>query len=116
MQTPDKIIEVKLQPFISGFTKAINNQSKATAEQMADLQMVISQFNEHVRQLAEHLSAVERSRSNDQKILQELVAKLDNGSAENRRLLSEIDKKVSTNGFHSPERTGLFPGWFRGSA
>ena len=38
MHTPDNIIEVKLQPFISGFTKAVNNQSKATVEQMAELQ------------------------------------------------------------------------------
>jgi hypothetical protein len=35
MQTPDGIIEIKLQPFINGFTRAINNQSQATAEQMA---------------------------------------------------------------------------------
>jgi hypothetical protein len=116
MQTPDNIIEVKLQPFISGFTQAVNNQSKATTEQMADLQRIISQFNEHVHQLAEHMSQIAHSRSEDQKLLQALVSKLDAGSAETRRLLTEIDRKLSASTLGTPLLTRLLPGWLRGSA
>ena len=115
MQTPDGIIEVKLQPFIGGFTKAINNQSKATAEQIGNLQSVISQFDESVRQLAEQLTEMARSRSDDQKFLRELLSKLEAGTAETQRALTDIDKKFATSPVRTPDRTGLFPGWLRGS-
>jgi hypothetical protein len=106
MQTPDGIIEVKLQPFVSAFTKAVNNQSKATAEQMAELQKIITQFDGSVTELARHMGEVARSRSDDQRLLQDLISRIDAASAENRRLLTELDKKVfATSPPRPPERT-----------
>jgi len=106
MQTPDKIIEVKLQPFISGFTKSINAQSKATAEQMAQLQEVVSQFNDSVRQLADHNTEAGRSRIDDQKFLCDVVSKLDAGAAETRSLLAALDRTPTASPPRPPERTG----------
>ena len=95
MQTPDGIIEIKLQPFVSGFTKAVNNQSKASAEQMADLQKIFAQFDKSVRELAQHVTETATRRSDDQKLLRDLISSMDAASAENRRLVTELDKKVS---------------------
>jgi hypothetical protein len=116
MQTPDGIIEVKLQPFINGFTKAINNQSKATAEQMADLQKIISHFDQTVGHLAAQMAEVGRSRFGDQQLLRELLSRLEAASAESRRVLIEIDKKLSSRPVRMPQRTRFFTGWLRGSA
>jgi hypothetical protein len=116
MQTPEGIIEIKLQPFISGFTKAVNNQSKATAEQMGDLLKIISQFDDSVRQLSERMS---EARSVDEKFLRDLASKLEEGTAETRRLLIELlDKRRSVRPPRPvPERPGLFAwGWFRRGA
>jgi hypothetical protein len=95
MQTPDGIIEIKLQPFISGFTKAINAQSKATAEQMAALQKVNAPFVTSVRQLAEHMSEYTQSRAEDQKFLRDLASEVQTGAAEARRLVIELHKVIA---------------------
>jgi hypothetical protein len=96
MQMPDGIIEIKLQPFIAGFAQAINNQSKATAEQMADLQKIIAQLDKSVRELLQHLTEAATKRSDDQQALRRsLTSDLHAASAESRRLLTELDKKVS---------------------
>jgi hypothetical protein len=116
IQTPDGIIEVKLQPFISGFTKAINNQAKATGEQMGDLKKIISKFDESVGRLVEHMGEVERNRSVEQQLLRELLSQLEAASAETQQLLSEINKKLADNLPRRSERNGLFPGWLRGNA
>jgi predicted ribosome quality control (RQC) complex YloA/Tae2 family protein len=96
MQMPDGIIEIKLQPFIAGFTQAINNQSKATAEQMADLQKIIAQLDKSVGGLSQQLTEAATKRSDDQQALRrDLISDLHAASAESRRLLTELDKKVS---------------------
>jgi archaellum component FlaC len=48
MQMPDGIIEIKLQPFIGALTKAIDNHSKAAADQIANLQKTITEFDNTV--------------------------------------------------------------------
>jgi hypothetical protein len=116
MQTPDGVIEVKLQPFISGFTKAINNQSKATGAQMGDLLKLISRFDEAVRHLAHNLSSLASRQSDEQGLLRQLMSKLESDSSETRRLLTEIEKKLPKTSFYSPKWSGIFPGWLRGSA
>jgi hypothetical protein len=114
MQTPDGIIEIKLQPFITGFTRAVNNQTKATAEQMADLQKIIAQFDKSVRELAQHMAEAASRRSDDQR---DLMSRIDDASLENRRLLTELDKKVSaTSPSRSPKRIEPLWGMFRGRA
>jgi hypothetical protein len=96
MQMPDGIIEIKLQPFIAGFTQAINNQSKATAEQMADLQKIIAQLDKSVGGLSQQLTEAATKRSDDpQALRRDLISDLHAASAESRRLLTELDKKVS---------------------
>jgi hypothetical protein len=112
MQTPDGIIEVKLQPFISGFTKAINNQAKLTIEQMTDLKKIIAVFDESVGKLAERMAEA-GNRSLDQV---ELVSRLEATSAETRQLLKGIDNRLSAVPLPTPERNGLFGGWLKGRA
>jgi uncharacterized phage infection (PIP) family protein YhgE len=94
MQMPDGIIEIKLQPFISGFTQAVNNQSKAAAEQMADLQKIFAQFDKTVRELSEHMTQAASRRSDD---LRDLKSSMSAASAETLRLLTKLEKKISTN-------------------
>jgi hypothetical protein len=117
MQMPDGIIEIKLQPFIGGLTKAINNHSKANADQVAQLQRAVTQFDKTVQELAEYMSDAERARTEDQKVLRELLSSLVLGAAESRRLLIELDKKVSTSPPPSrPERGEAVWDWFRRGA
>jgi hypothetical protein len=95
MQMPDGIIEIKLQPFIGGLTKAINNYSKATADQIADLQKTVTQFGKSATELAGHMTEAEGKRLEDQKALRDLISSLVLGVAESRRTLTELEKKVS---------------------
>lgn len=95
MKNPDGIIEIKLQPFIRGFTKAIKDQTAATAEQMGELQKIIGQFDQSVRQMAEQMAVSARDRAADQKEIRELAVKAQTGAAETRRLLTELEKKIS---------------------
>jgi archaellum component FlaC len=113
MQMPDGIIEIKLQPFISGLTKAINTHSKATADQITDLQKIIAQFDETVRELSEHMTQAASRRSDD---LQDLKSSVSATSAETLRLLSKLEKKISANSPPwSAERTErVWRPWFWG--
>jgi hypothetical protein len=97
MQNPDGIIEIKLQPFIRGFTKAIRDQSTATAAQMAELQQIIGQFDQSVRQMTELMGALARESASDRKELREFATNAQADTAEIRRLLSELEKKISAN-------------------
>jgi hypothetical protein len=112
MQTPEGIIEVKLQPFVSGFTKAVNNQAKLTVEQMGDLKKIIAKFDESVGKLAERMAEA-GDRSLDQ---EELVSRLEAASAETRQLLKDIVGRLSAAPLRPPERNGLFGGWLKGTA
>jgi hypothetical protein len=95
MQMPDGIIEIKLQPFIGGLTKAINNYSKATTDHIADLQKTVTQFDKSATELAGDMTEAERKRSEDQKALRDLISSLMLKVAENRQTLTELEKKVS---------------------
>ena len=97
MQNPDGMIEIKLQPFIRGFTKAIKDQSAATAEQMAELQKIIGQFGQSVRLMSEQMATAAHDRAGDQMEVRELAAKAQMDAAETRRLLTELEKKISAN-------------------
>lgn len=117
MQSPDGIIEIKLQPFIRGFTKAVNDQSKATGEQMAELQKVIGQFDQSVRQLSENMAAATRDRAADQHAAREFAGKTHADAAESLRLLKELEKRISASQPVTVERPEVSRGWgaiFRG--
>jgi hypothetical protein len=90
LQTPDQIIEVKLQPFIQGFTKAMNAHSKATDAQMAELQSIISKFSESIEALARQMSADEQKRAAELQIARETSEKAQQTAAETHRLLQEL--------------------------
>jgi flagellin-like protein len=91
MQMPDGVIEIKLQPFIGGLTKAVNNHSKATADQMAALQGSVTHFDKTAQQLAEHMREAARACADDQQLLRGLLSKADAGAEGNLRLLAEMD-------------------------
>jgi archaellum component FlaC len=152
MQMPDEIIEIKLQPFIDSLIRTINNLSNATADQIADLQKAIAQFDKGVRelpeqsglkkaiddhsmatvdqtadlqkavaqfdksvsQLAQHLSEMERRRSEDHRGLGDLMSGLRVAVAENGRAPIEMEGKVSSTlpSSRSERRDGRR--WFRG--
>jgi hypothetical protein len=117
MQMPDGIIEIKLQPFIGGLTKAINNYSKSAADQIADLQKTVTQFDKSATELAGHMIETERKRTEDQKALRDLISSLVLGVAESRRILTELEKKVSAT--PPPNRAERGDGgwiWFRGGS
>jgi flagellin-like protein len=118
VQMPEGIIEIKLQPFIGGLTKAINTYSKATADQIADLQKSVTQFDRTASELARNMTEAERERSEGQKALKDLISSLVLEVAESRRALTDLGKKVSAKS--APGRTergdGRLAGWFRGSS
>jgi hypothetical protein len=94
VQTPESVIEVKLQPFIQGFTKAVNNQLKATESQTIELKSAIDAFNENVKALSGQLMASEQKRASDQQVARETVVKAQEDSAETRRLLAELARSL----------------------
>jgi hypothetical protein len=96
MQTPDAIIEIKLQPFIRGFTKAVKEQSAANAEQAQQLRQIIATFDQSIRTLSDRLQIVLDERRLDQTQLAELIAVGDHNARETKRLLSELEKHIST--------------------
>jgi hypothetical protein len=118
IQTPDGIIEIKLQPFIGGLTKAINSLSKTIASQVADVQKTIAQFDKSVSQLAEHIGEAERRRSEDQRSLRDVISSLVRGVAGNGRTPTELETKVSpTPPTSRSERSDArWGGWFRGGS
>jgi uncharacterized phage infection (PIP) family protein YhgE len=99
MQMPDGIIEIKLQPFIGGLTKAINNHSKATADQIADLQKTVAQFDKSVRELPEH-TGLTKAINDHSKVtadqtadLQETVTQFDKSISQLAERMSEAERR-----------------------
>lgn len=95
LQTPDQIIEVKLQPFIQGFTKAMNVHSKATDAQMAELQAIIGKFSESIDALARQMSTEEKRRAAELQIARDTSEKAQQTAAETHRLLEELARTVN---------------------
>jgi ABC-type transporter Mla subunit MlaD len=87
IQTPDGIIEIKLQPFIGGLTKAINSLSKATADQFANLQKTVTEFDKTVRELPER-SGLTKAISDHSKTIASQVADV-------QKTIAQFDKSVS---------------------
>ena len=116
MQTPDHVIEVKLQPFIQGFTKAVNNHAKATDGQMAELQNIIGKFDQSLQTLADYMAAAEKKRSADQEAARAAVAKTYEETAETRRLLAALAERLEETQAPPPEPAEPPRGWpfFRG--
>jgi hypothetical protein len=79
---------------------------------MSDLTKIIARFDESVGKLAKHMADA-GSRSLDQG---ELISRLAATSAETRRLLKDIDTRLSAAPLRTPERNGFFGGWLKGSA
>lgn len=102
LQTPDQIIEVKLQPFIQGFTKAMNAHSKATDAQMADLQAIISKFSESIDALARQMSVDEKKRTTEIQIARDSSERAQQTAAETHRLLEELARTVNTAAASTP--------------
>ncbi len=113
LQTPDRVIEIKLQPFIQGFTKAGNNHAKAIDARMAELQKVIAKFDQSVQALADHLSDTERKRTADQEATRQTTAKMSEEIAETRKLVEELAKSMKSVSIAIPPRTESSGGWFR---
>lgn len=114
MQTPDGIIEIKLQPFIRGFTKAIKEQSASTESQTAELQRVISQFDQSVTQLSQFLSADAQDRASHEKLMRDVMSRTESATAENKRISANLDDRLSAIQAAIPERVEPVRGWFRG--
>ncbi|MBN8964150.1 MAG: hypothetical protein J0H89_01965 [Rhizobiales bacterium] len=103
VQTPESVIEVKLQPFIQGFTKAVNNQAKATESQTIELKSAIDAFNENVKALSSQLMASEQKQASDQQAAREIVVKAQEDTAETRRLLAELARSLQVPPAVAPE-------------
>src|SRR5262249_13442855 len=82
MQMPDGIIEIKLQPFIGGLTKAINNHAKATADQIAALQNTVTQFDKSVSALAGRMTDHSKATADQIAGLQKTVTEFDKTASE----------------------------------
>ena len=106
MQTPDHVIEVKLQPFIQGFTKAVNNHAKATDDQMAELKSIIGKFDQSLRALADYMATAEKKRTADQEAARAAAARTYEETAETRRLLAALAERLEENPAPPPQPAG----------
>ena len=95
MQSPEGIIEIQLQPFIRGFTKAINQQSAASAEQTDKLHAIIGEFDNAVRALGDQIRESAARQEDGRKAVQELHARTDQTAQDMQRVLREIERQVT---------------------
>jgi archaellum component FlaC len=101
MQTPDGIIEIKLQPFIGSLTKAINSHAKATADHIANLQKTVTEFDKTVRELPERSgltkAIIDQSKATADQIadLQKNVAQFDKSVSQLAQHISEAERRRS---------------------
>jgi hypothetical protein len=95
MQMPDAIIEIKLQPFISGLTKAINNHSKATADQIAGLQKTVTQFDKSASELAGRMTDHSKATADQIAGLQKSVTEFDKTASELAGRMTEAERRRS---------------------
>src|SRR5262249_34893813 len=82
MHTPENIIEIKLQPFIRGFTKAVKENSAENKEQIQQLGQIIANFDGAIRILSNQLSAALQHTQHDQKQIIELISNNDHKANE----------------------------------
>jgi hypothetical protein len=114
MQTPEGIIEIKLQPFVSSLTKAINAFSSITDRQLsADkehqerLEKIFGNLQVGVDSLSQKITA---SAGENEKLQQGLVDRLSTAEETQRRILAELQQKTSNQADVAPAVASK--GWF----
>jgi chaperonin cofactor prefoldin len=95
MQGPEEIIEIKLQPFTRGLTKALKDSQESTDAQLTALREVIERFDTSVQGLSANMSAAGRDRAADQQAMRELSGKVSANNAETQRLLGELARRTA---------------------
>jgi uncharacterized protein YoxC len=95
IQMPEGIIEIKLQPFISGLTKAINNHAKATADQIAGLQNTVTQFDKSASALAGRMTDHSKATADQIAGLQKTVTEFDKTASELAGRMTEAERRRS---------------------